>query len=950
MKYKLIGFLLVVFISAGVTAEAQLYSPFASFRVIKTEYFDIIFSKESEPSAHLLATYADSLYEEISSLYEIKLRGRLPVTFAPHTDMFNGYYGFIPIPHIVLFDTPMDLEWTTFEDNLKGLFIHELVHAITMNTRSPFSKFLHFIFGNWATPALINAPLFMVEGAAISMESLAGFGRVNDPYTKHKLRQAIYEDKFLTPLQVSGLYDSPGQGGIWYEYGGLFSAWLQQKYGMEKYTELWRHMGRSSNFSFSVYKSDFYRTFNRVYEINFIDEWNAFKNSLVLNDIQKASGEILPAQYRFLTKNRNTISALAPGNSEIFILDRTEEKINVYNTQTENVRTFNTSSVYSYDLGISECGKTLLVSGYSVFGNRFKAVVIEHNTDTGRKTGRSIQGLYKARYFRDGVVGINSELHNNSIVFCDFNGNTEILFKGTEELMFSGPQVIDDEKIVFIAARNGVHELLIFNYISKELFRIECAAADNEYLQYIRSLSVTDGKLFFSHNVNDRMYKLAYIDLDTKQAVFNDSDFSGGVFNPVSINGNIYYRANFFSGDSVLRFPEPADSISGTQVAVSFVEQTTENTNTQPQTINLPPIVTSKPYFGLSYMNPFRFWLPLPLIRINENFEFSVDGGGIMSIMSDPTGRNMVSVIAFADMFYQMASISDFSWQTTIPGFPMTFDFSDYVSFDLYNEPFRSTRAGLSASILHIPGRWMYGISLGAGYVSSAYADDDSSTSAYEWSNKANRLYYHTAFQLSSNMRRGHELFGKGLSLNIRGMNIVGDFSPRFEGMFKVSKERRFPLGLTLYGAYDDQGMDIHGFSNTYSGPLFRRNASLEYKHPTGLNLTWLAGTELSLGVFSLEIQRNISHLYFNRFFGTLSVRNLLYDSQGFSEAEGIKAGHLHLAQSLVLKLGLIPSVLPLKISPIPFELNSWGAWKFSNTITGEGSPFSLGFGFNIMM
>jgi hypothetical protein len=90
MRYKFAALFILLFLCIAITAEAQRFPPFALFRVIKTERFDIIYPRESEPSARLLATYADSVYEEISTLLGIEVPGRIPVTFAPHTEMFNG--------------------------------------------------------------------------------------------------------------------------------------------------------------------------------------------------------------------------------------------------------------------------------------------------------------------------------------------------------------------------------------------------------------------------------------------------------------------------------------------------------------------------------------------------------------------------------------------------------------------------------------------------------------------------------------------------------------------------------------------------------------------------------------------------------------------------------------------------------------------------------------------
>jgi len=74
--------------------------------------------------------------------------------------------------------------------------------------------------------------------------------------------------------------------------------------------------------------------------------------------------------------------------------------------------------------------------------------------------------------------------------------------------------------------------------------------------------------------------------------------------------------------------------------------------------------------------------------------------------------------------------------------------------------------------------------------------------------------------------------------------------------------EMRFPLSLALYGAYDSRGMDLHGVSVTYGQPAAAGIASEEYSHPAGLNLNWLFGGEASVGLFSLEIQKNLSQRY----------------------------------------------------------------------------------------
>jgi len=924
---------LFVFLSVSAFSQNTLYKPFTSFRVIKTEHFDIIFPKESESSARLLASFADGVYDQVSSLLGIEVPDRIPVTFSPHTDLFNGYYTLF-LNHIVLYDTPLDVEKTSYKNNLENLFLHELTHAVSLNTRSPFYKFMYRIFGTLASPSFENAPYFMVEGVTVSFESLDGTGRANDPRVKQYLRQAVLENKFLTPLQASGVYDRPIRpNGYWYEYGGLFSAWLQQTYGMEKYSLLWKEMGKDSLLSFFVYKSDFYRIFKKVYGVDFTDEWEKFNASFVLDGIENNGDELSSRKYRYFSEREYFIAGLAARRNSLYYIESSESKIGVYNIQTGKTKTINAASGI-YDIDVSADGKTMLLSCYKYVEDRAFAVVTEHRADNGRKTGRDYKGLYKARYFRDGVIGLRSELHNNCIVYENFNGESEVLFKGNEALMFSGPQAVDNDRIAFIAAIEGKRELWLYNYVSRELFKIENITDDNKYWAYMRDLGVSEGKLFFSYNSDDRMYKLGIIDLEAMQAVLSGREFSGGVFSPVCANGEVYYLATFVSRNSLLRFPEPAGSVSGNRIDLRLTKQESEDK----KTASVPPYEgPSKPYIGLRYINPLKLWFPLPLIRQKDEddvFSSRLEGGGIITIMADPTDRNLIYLVAYADVPYKMAMIDQFVWQNTGLGFPLSINFSDKVT-ESGKKIKRHTNAGILGSINLIGDQWNNQFILGGGYTRNARYEDGKS--AYEWEETGSGFFIQTGFVLS--YRR--------LSLQFTGASLTDNFEPRVNMIFSASTKTRFPLSFTLFGAYDKGGMDLHGESNTFGSSSIEELAMKEYSHPSGLDLFWLGGANIAVGIFSFEIQKNLSHLYFNRISGSLSVRNQIYDAAGNPDAPGIELNKFHLVQSLGLKLVMKTSVLPVFKYPLSIEPYFFGAWKFSDYINRKGNPWYFDFGVN---
>ena len=302
-------------------------------------------------------------------------------------------------------------------------------------------------------------------------------------------------------------------------------------------------------------------------------------------------------------------------------------------------------------------------------------------------------------------------------------------------------------------------------------------------------------------NINLNYYKLASVDLETMRAVFSERDFSGGVFYPVSAGGAVYYRGEFFSGDGLLRFPETAGSLSGKQVDLIFVNLDKQNNEMiagadteenaggdwderdEPAAENIastssaahdalpePPYSgPSKMYFGLKYMNPFKYWVPVPLIRITDDniFGMTVDGGGLFSVLMDATDRNLITITAYADIKYRMAAIESFVWQSTVPGFPLTLEFSDMVIADLEDVPYRDTSVSLSGSFTRSPGRWTYGFSLGGGYLRKA--DNDGGETAYTWEETGSAFFLSTGLVFSNVRRRQNELFGNGLSLRLRG-------------------------------------------------------------------------------------------------------------------------------------------------------------------------------------
>lgn len=978
---------------SGTVLEAQYFKPFTGLRVIKTGHFDIIYPKESEKTAMALAGFADTLYDKVTELLDIHYSRRIPVTITPHTEYFNGFAYAIPYPHIVLLDSATTT-WFNYPNFLEGLFIHELTHVISLSSRSPFFNVIHAIFGGWVMPTGLNTPLFMAEGVSVSFESLDGGGRVNDPVLKETLSQAVHENRFLTPFQASGVYDLPPFGNVYYYYGGLFSAWLQKKYGMEKYAEFWKAMGREFHFSFVFLNTGSYYSFRRIYGRPFKEAWNEFMESMRVTDIEENSDGVV---YNGPFYNKKVlVSGMAGGGGKVFFVDKIDRKVLSYDPQTDSVETLMPADPYIYHIAASADGERLLLSHYRYEGELARAVVTEYNVrrNSGpfRKTGRHWESLYEGGYFRDGVLGIGSDRHITNIVYRPSPGKApddaeEVLLRGSEELLYSNPVALNDDQIIFIAAKKGKRELCLYNYGSREVFTL---TDDGERWRSMRHLQVSEGRILFSYNHDGGMYKLALIELPKEtnaEILFSDRNFSGGVFLPVMAGGNIYYRGAFAIWDALMRFPEQALSLSGERVVLSvkpweeeyltaaFPPEGEQGGRTG-QSGSAPPVFPSKPYFGITYLNPFSFWLPYPIITINnealfpspgitsnnealndENpqFGFSLDGGGIVSYIRDPEGNNTALVYAGFDARSLMA-IFDVQWINTFFGLPITFTVSDTLdkSRSVWSGTVRHTIAGISLSYGHGIGGESVRFSIMPVFQTGFSAvDPENNTNPYTWPYVPPLFSTSLGAGISTLTKNNWEVFGNGVSLAAYGRYAyreTNSWEPRFEGTLQIALEPAVPLQFQFFGAWDKNRMTLSGESTLYASTAFDHIAPSEYSN-NQYSLDWLAGGEAEVKLFSAEIQRSLSHIYFNRIFGTLAYRAGFYDDHGNPAAT--QAGNplwdnFRLTQSLVFRLGLTLSSAIVPTVPGKLTFNVWTIWRMSNAWFGYPYDFTAGFGFSM--
>lgn len=866
---------IVILFIISVVSYGQVFKPFTKLYTIETEKFEIIFPIESRRSAEELYKIADDIYDKYSKILNSKVYGKIPVVITPDINIFNSMAMNIPYASIVLYDTPSDGNWTTFKNNFESVFIHELTHLLTLASEN--SGFQTRIFGTWASLVHINAMAFMVEGAPVSMESLNGFGRANDPLVKERLRQDIREGKFKTPIQASGVWDKIPYGSVYYEYGGLFSKYIQDRFGMEKYNLFWMQMQTKLYISFRIYNSGLYKAFEEIYGIKFIEVWSDFQSSLTLTDIE--SSEELK-----ITKNETIIEDIVSYENKVYYIDKNDSTIKEYDTKEKRYPRKVIDIDYSCEsIDISKDGKKVLLVSTVYNGGLYKYIVKEYDIEKKKKTKRKWENISYARYFRDGIIGISKNLHNSTLVYINEEKNIELILPPNNYISYSSPSVIDEDNIALIVTEEGIKSIRILNYKDKTLKNIEI---ENEnVLKYVRYLRYSSGKLIFSYDDNDRFYKPGYI--YNSKAYLYKKDFSGGVFNAVIVkddenNETIYYKGRFSEYDALMRYPKDENlEVISIKDSKSIYISDIENA-----ALSFTPSIELKKYNGIKYFKPWAMWVPLP--QINQTYQYFFNGIGILSVASSPSSDYLATIWLGYDIPSNFLQ-AEINLTTYGLLYPLNIFMKNMVIYSKTRYWRTSASISMNFNFDISNDKTIFSISpFFSGAIYSKNATDYKS--AFTWA--------YGSYSLNA-----------GLTISL--MHRVPSMKPYREDLVKVVlypaysinatafitdikavlQTRYLPLRLLLYGSWAYNGnVEFDGESRYFGNrPVRGQVEFFDYVYSKGYKSNYLVGGELEL-IGYLDAEFNLSHIYFNNFFASLSYKASYYDVE-YMHSISIKIG-----------------------------------------------------------
>jgi len=754
---RLVVLLCILLLPAEALMAGPVFAPGTKLSVIHTDHFDIIYSDASRPSALHLYSIAESVYSEVSAKLGIAEYGPIPLVITPDVGSFNGYTAYLPYPHIVLYDTPSNPDWAVFDDNFRGLFIHELTHALSMRSRAPWLQFLGGFFGSWILPAVINAPQYMSEGTAVNFESANGLtGRASDPLTLERLRQDIYENRFKSPADASGLYGDFPSGRICYEYGGLFNSYINKKYGAAAYAELWKAMG-------NLWPLGFSGVFKKTYGISLEKAWADFRYSLELPGIADAPAELLPSGSEYA----NLRGSLVAGPSAVFWVDSSKSRAFALDTAGVQAKTAFPRNASAYPLfdadtttAISDAspdadpaaaqGRLLVSRAAAAPDGRDRLETAIYDLAARRFIpGAVFKDIREARFSGSGIVAIAADLHNTDLVYIE-GGKRRVILKGRENLMFASPCVLGASKIALIVVIDGERHLGVCNTDTGALSLIE--GPEPGLFRYIRGLSACGSRLYFSIGGPGQFYRLGCV--ENGGILIDSHDYSGGVFYPVEASGSIFYAGAFSQGLRICLHPlRPADfsagaaagedraradvaAPEGTLWQAALHEAAFDGAAGAQAAISDAP--AGKPYSPLRFASPFNSWLfylnpaeslaGLPVLRAAFFFADPFD--------TDTAAMELSAYPAFP--LYMGAALT-----LTDKSLPLQFSailsdslgsIADGQSAVICRKSAASLEADLSIPLYPEPRSWVFGAGA-SGLALAGYADG--SSSPYEWSYSA---------------------------------------------------------------------------------------------------------------------------------------------------------------------------------------------------------------------
>lgn len=563
-KNRFISLLLIfLFCSlAPLFAYSGKMSGEKNLRVLKTQWFDIIYPERSEATAALFYEQADVIYEEVTAEYGLAPRFRMPLVIVPAVEQFNAFWSSVPYNHIVMYDTGFSgtSELAVFSETMLSVFRHELTHAVTYNMKNDFFFAVDKVLGDYFAPGMFSVTTGMAEGATVAYESSKGEGRLNDEYAKHYVKQAKIEGKFPSYHDVSGSADI-APSGLPYYFNGAFHKWLQDTYGLSAYADFWYQVVNLHHLTIQM-------CFKKAFGISLNKAWKLFKEAYEVPEVSADPVKAGSSEYLVEEKGR-LYSSLSAGAEKLIWIEKYSGKVYAVEPGARPHCLFAMNNLTHVNISNDD---RFIAASYFSGNSAFQTARVKlYDTKNGSMYSVEEKGLKEAAViYADGSYYLVGQKYSNGrysisvskILLKESEVGVEHLFDlelKAEVLPFEFT-TFGDGTFSFIKKDRLNFSIATYDFAGKLVSDFAFPAGRKISVRYLSGAgALQNGEVYFSYAEPGTMPRLGKLNLKKGIFYLGKTDLSGGIFAPVKYGDSVAYIANFFRESKLLVLNQKED-------------------------------------------------------------------------------------------------------------------------------------------------------------------------------------------------------------------------------------------------------------------------------------------------------------------------------------------------------------------------------------------------------
>jgi len=607
-----------VYLIASQVNAATIYDPNYIWKQIETDHFYIVFNQNETSTANKVASYADKIYEKITTKLKYRPSFKTYIVLTDNTDSVYGQSSSL-FERIVISPTLTQAEilGTKYDNYLKMVLTHEFTHMVQMDMYGGPWTIGRILFGKVSSPGVF-LPAWLLEGYAIYNESEGNNGgRGHDALFNSVWQSAARENQFLNLSQIESTYYTPWpSGNSPYYFGYPLTKYIIDKYGeatIEAITRIFT-TGRSDGkvggtaFDFAPFDiSNFYTTYfgyaiekatGRSYK-NIYSDWQKFaRSTLTMESGSDDSKQITSSgaiHYYPKWLNNNAIIYNFADFHKI-------PSVNSYDLNSGREKELIKYPYIYSDMDVSLDGKIVFsqIKNYKVFYDLCDLYVYDIKSG-GKERLTYGKRLTDPSFSHDEkyIVAVENTGSNNSLDIIDIKTKgIETLMAFDHETKISNPSFSSDGKYILASLGfKGTQNIYLIDINTKNMENI---TKDN-YSNINPVFSPDNKYILFASDRNGRNNIFSY-EIGTKN-IYQITDVKSSALHP-SVSKD--QKSLTYIGYSVKGFDVHTTSYSPDKWKIFASTSKAEYLQLTAETVSN---FNSKPYSSLDSLKP-KIWSP----------------------------------------------------------------------------------------------------------------------------------------------------------------------------------------------------------------------------------------------------------------------------------------------------------------------------------------------------